>query len=276
VALVGSVSAQQTGPADAGRNDRPKVVDRLFQRLDTDKDGSISKEELTAAGNRLFQIADSNHDGIVTPLELRKARLALMREWRGGNGGLAARDTNHDGEITRDEYMAVPAATFARLDKNGDGKLDQSEITAAQTEMQQRTQQMRERFAQRWRAWRDERSARHDDRRGDGHHGWHRRDERRADRQDDDSGRRGHHWWHRDGRGDRNGSDAAARRGDRQGWFGPGIIRRIDTDGDGAISRAELTAAADRLLERLDTDKDGKISRAEAEAGFAAMRNGPR
>lgn len=48
------------------------------------------------------------------------------------------------------------------------------------------------------------------------------------------------------------------------------MIKRLDEDGDGAITKAEFDAKADRrgarMLKRLDADGDGKITKAEAEA----------
>jgi len=41
---------------------------------------------------------------------------------------------------------------------------------------------------------------------------------------------------------------------------------RADTDGDGAITRAEAAAARDRLFDRLDRNADGVIGPAEIEA----------
>ncbi|MFN4176536.1 EF-hand domain-containing protein [Phenylobacterium sp.] len=52
------------------------------------------------------------------------------------------------------------------------------------------------------------------------------------------------------------------------------VVKRWDTDGDGAVSKAEWVAAG-RPAERfdiVDRDKDGKITAAELEAAFAAMR----
>lgn len=52
------------------------------------------------------------------------------------------------------------------------------------------------------------------------------------------------------------------------------LIKRWDTDGDGAVSKAEWTAAG-RPAERFDTvdaNKDGKVTAAEMEAAMAAMR----
>jgi hypothetical protein len=51
------------------------------------------------------------------------------------------------------------------------------------------------------------------------------------------------------------------------------LIKRWDTDGDGAVSKAEWTAAG-RPAERfamVDANKDGKVT-AEMEAAMAAMR----
>lgn len=45
--------------------------------------------------------------------------------------------------------------------------------------------------------------------------------------------------------------------------------KKVDTDGDGSISRAEAQANAPRLaadFDKVDTNKDGKVSRAELEA----------
>jgi Ca2+-binding EF-hand superfamily protein len=52
------------------------------------------------------------------------------------------------------------------------------------------------------------------------------------------------------------------------------LIKRWDTDGDGAVSKAEWTAAG-RPAERfamVDANKDGKVTAAEMEAAMAAMR----
>jgi len=52
------------------------------------------------------------------------------------------------------------------------------------------------------------------------------------------------------------------------------IIKNWDKNGDGAVDKAEWTAAG-RPAERfdaVDADKDGKITAAELEAAMAAMR----
>ena len=52
------------------------------------------------------------------------------------------------------------------------------------------------------------------------------------------------------------------------------LVKQWDSDKDGAVSKAEWTAAG-RPAERfdlIDADKDGKVTAAELEAAMAAMR----
>lgn len=45
-------------------------------------------------------------------------------------GGMMRADGNHDGAISRDEYMAGAAERFARMDANGDGRISSDEMQA--------------------------------------------------------------------------------------------------------------------------------------------------
>jgi hypothetical protein len=67
-------------------------------------------------------------------------------------------------------------------------------------------------------------------------------------------------------------------RGERGGHH----FKRMDTDGDGSISRAEFDAAGMKMTERrskffemADTNKDGKLSREEMKAFRDNHRRGP-
>ena len=60
---------------DAANTKRAKHVDDVLARLDTDKDGKISKDE-ASKGPRLskhFDEVDTDHDGFVTKAELTAA-----------------------------------------------------------------------------------------------------------------------------------------------------------------------------------------------------------
>jgi Ca2+-binding EF-hand superfamily protein len=77
------------------------------------------------AYQKLLEHFDANHDGLLQTSELPPSL----------QGRLGAADANHDGLITPQELhtfgVARRAARFARADKNGDGKLEPSEVGGA-------------------------------------------------------------------------------------------------------------------------------------------------
>lgn len=55
-------------------------------------------------------------------------------------------------------------------------------------------------------------------------------------------------------------------RGERRGRGGEGRANRLDTNNDGAISKAEQVAQATRMFDYIDRNGDGKIDKAERDA----------
>ena len=172
-------------------------------------------------------------------------------------------DTDGDGVVTRAEFLADAAKRFDAMDANKDGKLTAEERKAAHAKM-----------------------------RADRPHG---------------PGMMGDHDM---GPGGPGGGDKASGPGTppAPGGAGPrgpgggggGMLARLDTNGDGKVTRAEYGAPFDRLdankdgfidateraalpqggpggggnggrMARLDRDGDGKLSRAEFEAPFARI-----
>ncbi len=70
---------------------------------------------------RTFTRLDDNGDGVIEAGEIPAQRAALIR----------ARDADHNGVITRDEFVRGGMARFDRLDANHDGVLSQAERAAA-------------------------------------------------------------------------------------------------------------------------------------------------
>lgn len=58
-------------------------------------------------------------------------------------------DTNHDGFISRDEYLAMEKKRFAEFDTNHDGKIDAKEV-ATSPPLMERNQKAAERMIKQW------------------------------------------------------------------------------------------------------------------------------
>jgi hypothetical protein len=110
--------------------------------MDADKDGKISKEELSAFQAARVAAVDADKDGKLSADELAAMHLQAMTE---AAKTMAERmierlDTDGDGLLSAAEMASrpMPAAMFDRVDANGDGFIDQSEIDAAKARMVER------------------------------------------------------------------------------------------------------------------------------------------
>ncbi|MBW6423312.1 hypothetical protein KX729_17790 [Rhizobium sp. XQZ8] len=167
---------------------------RLLKAADTNKDGKVTKDEMTAFQDKLFTEIDANKDGSLTRGEMLDYRQAKMEEFRKNNPPPAIANTADNKD------QAKPDDQNKMADQRGDHRRDRDRDHAG---------------------W-----GRHGDRDGWGRH------EARWDRHD------------RDGRPMMRG----------------GMFRMLDEDRDGKVTKAEATAAGDKLFARMDTNKDGTIS----------------
>jgi Ca2+-binding EF-hand superfamily protein len=106
---------------------------RILQRVDTNGDGAISKDEMLAARERMFTKLDRNGDGAIDEKEIEGARDAIMDRADAAQARLGNRwrrmDTNGDGKVSEDEFRnRMPL--FDLADRNGDGTLSADEIAA--------------------------------------------------------------------------------------------------------------------------------------------------
>lgn len=138
--------------------------------------------------------------------------------------------------VTRADTLAMANARFGRIDANKDGMIDAAEMAAHREKMQE------------WRAKRmaaraDAPAAADDAAKAERRARWAKRAEERA----------------------ANGAGKAE--GKRGNWFA-----RLDSDGDGMISRDEFTAPALKRFDRADANSDGIVTPEER----AAMREARR
>ncbi len=123
-----------------------KVVARLLEQMDTNKDGKISRAEAKGRIAELFDQLDTNKDGFLDKNELRQAAMRFLaaQAAQGGKGAPPPRpaaitgpefddlDKNADGRLTKDELQGTPFAEhFDEIDTNKDGKMDRKEFEAS-------------------------------------------------------------------------------------------------------------------------------------------------
>ena len=112
-------------------------------KSDVDKDGKITLAEMQQRTAERFKRLDTNGDGTVTKEERQAARDS-WREHRGGRHGdggpgrgggrgdfFGRLDTDGNGAVSMPEFNAKSAERFARLDSNKDGQVSKDEFEAA-------------------------------------------------------------------------------------------------------------------------------------------------
>lgn len=108
LAQVAPVAGHAQGKAHS-RADAAAHVQRMFARLDTNRDGFVVKAEADAARAAMQQ---------------NRAQRRVQRGPRDGSAAFDRLDANKDGTITRAEFDAMRQQRMARRDRDGDGRPD--------------------------------------------------------------------------------------------------------------------------------------------------------
>lgn len=246
--LSGAARAQDIQPSE------------LFMQLDKNKDGKLTQDEIPEGQIRFFErvvrLGDANQDQQITLEEFASA----MKEDQPPAGGPPAQG----GPGRFGEGMQMdPGEIFARIDRNGDGKLTRDELPEPARE---RMSQMFERlgtdsiskeqfveFGRMMRGGQRPEGDRFERPRPEGN-----RPEGQAGRPDGQGRPEGQF---RPGNADRPDFGAGMPEG-RPSFGGgrpmPAFLRILDEDGNGSISKAEMINVA-RLFEELDQNRDGEL-----------------
>jgi Ca2+-binding EF-hand superfamily protein len=100
--------------------------EKSLQRLDTNKDGRIERDEIKPRMAKRFQAVDANGDKIVTVAEI-DAMLQKRLEAR-RTRMLQLMDSNKDGSITAAEFDRVADSMFDKADTDHNGGVDLAEL----------------------------------------------------------------------------------------------------------------------------------------------------
>lgn len=132
IALV--IAALAVGTATYASGGQPGV--HFIESWDSDSDGQVTLAEVTERRGDIFNTFDENDDGTLSAAdyvmfdETRAADHEGQGQGKGGQGGakraavgmtLDFNDTNQDGAVSRDEFIARTADWFGMIDRNGDG-----------------------------------------------------------------------------------------------------------------------------------------------------------
>lgn len=114
-------SAQNRTGSDSATTRRSRGYDPLIAWAtvwgDIGRTGVYTCDEWKKYAARLFKDADKNHDGFVDAQEFRTIQQAdLMLK----NADLGYFDDNHDGRLSRSEFVDKPNPFFARYDRKGE------------------------------------------------------------------------------------------------------------------------------------------------------------
>lgn len=242
VAVLAINALAQTSNPTAPSDTTSKFFQHMLQKLDTNGDGKISLDEYLAAATAHFRAIDTQNKGSVDAAQIATSPNATKRIDRRAEALVKHLDTAGAGYVTQDEFLAAAQKRFARLDKKGDGKLTPDELVPRWEHGAKDGK-----VAQYAQAHFDKLDANHD--------GVVTLAEyiafATADYQQLDAAHNGQV----------TASEIAnsPKTQERAAKVAAGIVKHLDTNGDGVVSQDEFLAAAQKRFARMDKNGDGYI-----------------
>ena len=157
-AITGAAIAQGMDPlgtATVSRVQAQAKAEALFDKLDERHQGKLAVPDRAARQAAMFDHLDANHDGAISRDEFAAPRAggggddegkgdhhgAMLAHGHEGREGhhrammLQMADANHDGMVTKAEFVAGGLKMFDLADTNHDGQLTPTERKAAREKM---------------------------------------------------------------------------------------------------------------------------------------------
>ena len=114
------------GPGMGGPGMGPDGFAIFLEQFDTNKDGSVSKDEIAAFVSGKMKTYDKDGDGMLSLTEYQALWNDMMQE--AIVRSFQRYDRNGDGKVTAAEYGLRFDRILAELDHNKDGTIDQNEM----------------------------------------------------------------------------------------------------------------------------------------------------
>ena len=91
-----SAAIAQPAPMPGGPKDghQPMHHHGMMAKMDTNKDGVLTRAEALDAAGKRFDEMDANHDGKVTKEEAKAHHEAMRAKWQAKKAGMEANQTN--------------------------------------------------------------------------------------------------------------------------------------------------------------------------------------
>ena len=245
IAAAAALAQSNAAPAAPSR---PSFFQHMLKTMDSNGDGRISLDEYLATAAQHFQSIDSQNKGAVDAADIASSPQAIARIDRRAEHMVKRLDTTGNDYVTQDEFVAAAKRRFAKLDRNGDGKLTPDEL----------------RFGRGWKGGNGATqgsgkgaafAAQRFEKLDANHDGFVTADEYVAAatalfRQFDTAG---------NGKVTAAEIEAAPKTQERALHVASRMVKRMDTDGDGTVSKDEFLAAAKTRFSKLDKNGDGFI-----------------
>jgi len=118
--------------------ERQSDPSRIFDSVDTNGDGIITREEFLAGRERLFARLDRNGDGYIDNQDM-SGRLAGRQKAQDRLAELVTRlDKDGDGRVSKTEFVDGATPLFDRADTDHNGQLSREEVAAAKQRIAER------------------------------------------------------------------------------------------------------------------------------------------
>jgi Ca2+-binding EF-hand superfamily protein len=113
----------------------------VFQAMDANGDGNLTRAEHQAYTRSLFQKGDADRDGGITAAEWDVVAVTIPGEKMSAEATAAQlqkMDTDKDNKVSLSESEACATTAFTEADTNNDGQLTQAEFDAINDKMKEK------------------------------------------------------------------------------------------------------------------------------------------